>query len=192
MKWIVVAILVSIVAYTYLTLHYRRPGKAFSPYSDLKSRANTKRLLSAGYQRIVLDAGLPADATLKPSDATIALTPAGLPATLRDSLIEIPQLPAEIAEVYAAASVNSMFAYPIDFRCTLPDNKQQLAGAELYVRDEEIIVTPDFDRLSGALLSRTRENLVRITVPAGSLKPGRYRVTLVGARASKAWTLQVH
>ena len=60
------------------------------------------------------------------------------------------------------------------------------------MRGGEIIVAPDFDRLAGGLLSRTRENLIRLTVPAGALKPGQYHVTLVGARASKAWTLQVH
>jgi hypothetical protein len=48
MKWIVVAIVAVIVPYTFLTLRYRRPGKAFEPYADMKDRANTMRLLSAG------------------------------------------------------------------------------------------------------------------------------------------------
>src|SRR5438105_3708911 len=54
MKWIALAILLFIVPYTYLTLHFRKPGKAFEPYADLSKRANTARLLSAGYQRIPL------------------------------------------------------------------------------------------------------------------------------------------
>jgi hypothetical protein len=127
-----------------------------------------------------------------PPAAAVSSAPAGLPAALRDTLIDQPKLPAEIVSVTAAPAVNSLFAYAIGFRCTLPDNKQQLAGAELYVRDGEIVVTPDYDHLAGGLLSRTRENVIRLTVPAGALKPGQYHITLVGARASKAWTLQVH
>jgi hypothetical protein len=192
MKWIVLVIILGLGAYTYLTLHYRKAGPMFNPYADIRDRANTKRLLSAGYQRISLDAELPADPAAPGPGAATAAAAAGLPAALRETLVDQPKLPAEIVSVSAAPAVNAMFAYPIGFRCTLPDNKQQLAGAELYVRGEEVIVAPDFDRLAGGLLSRTRENLIRLTVPAGALKPGRYHVTLVGARASKTWTLQVH
>ena len=192
MKWIVLAIVVSLVLYTYLTLHFRKAGPAFRPYADIKDHANTVRLLDAGYQRITVEAELPADPAPAGPAAAVSSASAGLPAALRDTLIDQPKLPAEIVSVSAAPSVNSLFTYAIGFRCTLPDNKQQLAGAELYVRGGEIIVAPDFDRLAGGLLSRTRENLIRLTVPAGALKPGQYHVTLVGARDSKAWTLQVH
>ena len=192
MKWIVLTILVSIGLYTYLTLHYRRPGAAFRPYQDLRDRANAHRLVSAGYQRITLNAELPVDPLPGVTAAPTSATAAGLPAGLRNTLVEPPQLPSEIVSVTAAPALNAMFAYPIRFKCTLPDNKQQLTGAELYVHGDELVVAPAFERLSGGLLSRTRENLVQLTVPAGALKPGSYRVTLVGARASRAWTLQVH
>jgi hypothetical protein len=82
-------------------------------------------------------------------------------------------------------------SYSIEFTCALPDNKQQLSGAQLYVRDDEVVVVPAFEHLTGELLSRTRENLIRVTFPAGVLKPGRYRVTLLGERTSKAWSLEV-
>ncbi|MDB6168198.1 MAG: hypothetical protein JWM88_1062 [Verrucomicrobia bacterium] len=192
MKWIVLVIVLGIGAYTYLTLHYRKPGPAFRPYADLKDRANTRRLLSAGYQRIALDADLPTDSSAQAPAAAVAAADAGLPPSLQSSLVDMPTLPAEIISVSAAGSASSMFAYPISFKCTLPDNRLQLAGAALYVRGDEIVVAPDFDRLAGGLLSRTRESLVRVTVPAGTLKPGSYRVTLVGAHASRAWSLQVH
>ena len=117
---------------------------------------------------------------------------AGLPAGLRETLVEPPQLPAEILGISAAPAVNSMFAYPIGVKCSLPDNKQQLAGAQLYVRGDELVITPQFERLSGGLLARNRERLIRLTVPAGTLKPGSYHLTLVGARSSRTWTLQVH
>lgn len=192
MKWVVLVTLLVIGVYTYLTLHYRRPEQAFRPYQDLRDRANVHRLLDAGYQRVALDAELPADPVT--FDVTVRATSAtpGLPAALGNTLVEPPQLPAEILTVAAAPVVNAMFAYPIGVRCSLPDNRQQLAGAELYVRGSDLVITPEFERLSGGLLARTRERLVRLTVPAGTLKPGTYQVTLVGTHSSKAWTLQVH
>ena len=42
------------------------------------------------------------------------------------------------------------------------------------------------------MLTRSRESLVALTIPAGVLKPGRYRVTLAGKNSSRTWTLQVH
>ena len=61
MKWIVLTIALVIVPYTFLTLHYRKPGPAYRPYQDAQERANVVRLLSAGYQRITLPAQRPAD-----------------------------------------------------------------------------------------------------------------------------------
>ena len=61
MKWIVVAILLFIAIYTPITLLYRKPGKTFEPYQDTKDRANTGRLLNAGYQRVALGFSRPTD-----------------------------------------------------------------------------------------------------------------------------------
>jgi len=192
MKWVVLAIILSIGVYTFFTLKYRRPERAFRPYEDLRDRANVHRLLSAGYQRIALEADLPVDSAGPGPSATVSPAAAGLPAGLRETLVATPLLPSEIVSVSAAPDVNSLFAYSIGFKCALADNKQQLSGAALYVHGDELVITPDFERLSGGLLARTRESRIRLTVPAGALKPGRYHVTLVGAHASKAWTLQVH
>lgn len=191
MKWIVVVILAVIVPYTFLTVHYRKPGPAYRPYQDMKDRANVLRLLSAGYQRITLTAQRPADPLRGIASAPAAAASGGLPAALRSTLVEPPLLPAEILNVSAAPAVSSVQPYPIQFTCTLPDNKQQLAGAELYVKDDEVFITPDFERLTGGLLTRSRENVILLTVPAGALKPGRYRVTLTGENASRTWVLQV-
>jgi hypothetical protein len=192
MKWVIIAILLSIGTYTVLTLKYRRPEPAFRPYQDLRNRANVHRLLDAGFQRVSLEAVLPADGVTQPSSARVSSAAGGVPAGLRETLVEPPRLPAEIVSVAAAPTVNSLFAYPIGVKCTLPDNKQQLAGAELYVKGGELVITPEFERLTGGLLARNRERLIRLTVPAGTLKPGKYRVTVVGARNSQTWTLQVH
>ncbi len=63
MKWIILALLVVIVPYTFLRWHYRKPGKMFEPYHDIRDRANTARLLAAGFQRVTLVADRPADSS---------------------------------------------------------------------------------------------------------------------------------
>lgn len=194
MKWIVVAILLILLPYTFIRLYYAKPNRAFEPYQDMKNQANTLRLLSAGFQRITLDADLPTEPP-RPNPSTASAdtvhAPAGLPAALAETLVDQPLLPAEIVSVATAPATSAMFAYPIRFTCTLPDQKRQLSGAHLYVRDAEMFIVPVFDKIDGELLARSRESLVRLTVPSGALKPGSYRVTLIGATASKAWQLEV-
>lgn len=191
MKWVALAIVLAIVPYTFLTLYFRKSGKMFEPYHDMKDRANTIRLLSAGFQRIVLEADRPAEPNTSVPPAPVFPARGGLPPELDHSLIERPLLPEEILSVRAAATASAPFSYPIELTCTQPDNHQQLSSADLYVHADQLVIVPDFERLSGDLLARTRDSLIRLTVPAGELKPGRYQVTIVGSRLSKTWTLEV-
>ena len=110
MKWVVVAIIAVIVPYTFLTLYYRKPGKAFEPYHDMQDRANTLRLLSAGFQRVSLAAARPADPI---HGATVPTTsaPGGVPDALRATLVITPLLPAEILSVSAAPSTPANAPY---------------------------------------------------------------------------------
>jgi hypothetical protein len=87
MKWIVVAILLMIVPYTIITLKYRRPGRAYEPYQNMRDRSNTSRLLSAGFQRISLPAERPADRMQPITSATINATSGALPPALRATLV---------------------------------------------------------------------------------------------------------
>ena len=191
MKWIIITIVLIIVPYTFLTLRYRKPGPAFRPYEDIKNRANVTRLLDAGYRRISLAAQRPADGLHPRDGAAIAPAPGGLPSELRGTLVEMPQLPAEIISVTASPNANTLQSYSIQFTCTLRDDRQQLAGAELFVRGEILVVTPTFEPVPGALQARTPQSEVRLTIPPGALKPGTYTVTLVGERVSRAWPVNV-
>jgi hypothetical protein len=191
LKWIAVAILLVIVPYTILTLRYRKPGPAYQPYEDMKNRTNVARLLSAGYQRIPLPASRPAGRTGVKGGAVISTTTGGLPADLRATLVEPPLLPAEILTVTAAPVASTLLPYAIELTCTLPDDKQQLGGAELYLRGGSLVIAPTFEHVAGGLLTRSRHAIVLLTVPAGTLKPARYTVTLLGERASRTWPLEV-
>ncbi len=195
MKWVALVIIVSLAAYTYLTLHYRKTNPAYRAYQDTKDRAGVMRLLSAGFQRVVLTAQRPADPStrinLGPA-ATTSSAAGGLDPEVGSSLLDLPLLPTEIMQISAAASVSALLAYPIQFTCTLSDNKRQLSGAELYIKDGTLTLLPTFEQLDGGLLARSRESVVLVTLPPGTLKPGTYKVTVVGERASRTWALQVH
>lgn len=192
MKWIVIAILLFLVPYTIITLRYRKPNEPFRPYEDMQNRATVSRLLSAGYRRIPLPAQRPADALRNPPPAA-SLTPVlgGLPQALTETLVKQPLLPASIANVAAAPEVAASEPYTIRFACVHPDEQRQLAGADLYLRDNDIIIAPDFEKLGGQLLARTRDNVVELVVPAGTFAPGRYEVLLAGANESRRWSLNV-
>ncbi len=184
MKWIVLSILVFIPAYTFLTLHYRKPGRPFSPYQDIRDRADVIRLLKAGYRRVAIEASRPAEEQAGAQTAGWP-APGGLPDELKKTLIESPLLPLQIDSVSANATASAGIDYPIGLTYTLSDSKRQLSGAHLYEREGEIVIVADFERLDGGLLARTRQGYALLTVPPGSLPPGSYRVTLVGERASR-------
>ncbi len=191
MKWIVVAILLMVVPYTFLTLRYRKEAPAFQPYEDMKSRANVSRLLSAGYQRVTIPAQRPAGRTGAAGGAVIGKAPGGVPEDLRSTLVEPPRLPTEITAVTAAAATSTLTPYQIELNCSLPDDRHQLGGAELYLKGDALVLTPTLERVGGELLTRSRQSAVLLTLPAGTLRPGTYRVTLAAELSSRAWTLEV-
>lgn len=191
LKWIVLAIAVVIVPYTFITLRYRKPGPAFEPYEDLKARANASRLLNAGYRRIPVVATRPVDGIRAAGGAALAGAAGGLPADLRTTLVEPMQLPVEIASVIAAPTAIATESYSIQATCTLPNDRYQLSGADIFVRGETVVIAPTFDRLTGEMSVRSRQSTVLLTIPPETLKAGKYVVTLAAERASHTWPLEV-
>lgn len=194
MKWVVLAIAAMILPYTWVTLKYRKENRPFEPYHDMKSQANVQRLREAGFQRIQLRAERPADATRNqslPPPSTLQTVPGGLPPSLRQTLIDVPVLANEISHVHAADSISALLPYSITLTASLPDEKGALGGAYLYRRESELVILPQFERLEGELLARTRTGVVELTVPAGALPAGVYSVLVVGSAHSKSWSLEI-
>jgi hypothetical protein len=199
MKWVALVTFACIAIYTVVTLQFRKEAPAYRPFQDSKEKATVQRLRSAGFQRITATAERPADGAALPAAFTSAMPLAtvtdfvgGLPVDLKETLIDQPRLPHTVGNVRAPAEVNRLFPYHVQFTCGLPDNKQLLAGTHVYVREEEMAIVSNFEQIEGDLLARTREATVLLTLPAGTLHAGTYRVTLVGERGSMQWTLQVH
>jgi hypothetical protein len=188
MRWIALAILLYVAVYTVVTLRYRKPGPEFQPYAQALERA---ALAKAGFQHVQARAARPADPRF--GDPPGGLVPAvgGLPPTLLSALRGGTPLPLEIGRIAASSEANRYLAYTVQFTCVLPDNRLELGGAEVFLKGTDLYIVPDLERLPGALLTRTRENVILLTVPAGAIPAGRYRATLVARQASKAWTLEV-
>jgi hypothetical protein len=191
MKWIVIAILLFIPTYTYLTLRFRRSGPAYEPYAEARDRATVGRLLAAGYRCLTLAATRPTEALHLPVPAPIEAAPGGLPADLAVALVAAPRPPVSVTHVTAAREASATLPYIVDFTARLPDEKEELLDAQIYVRKDGIVLVPNFERVAGGLLVRSPETEVRLTVPAGVLAPGRYVVTLVATRESRTWALSV-
>ena len=197
MKWIVLSIILFIAAYTFITLHFRKPGAAYQPYKEAQVRATVQRLEQAGYQRIAASVSTPADpqrsaAALGHNNATITPAISGLYGELAQSFTEKPTLPDSILNVTAPSSANVLMPYSFQFTCTLPDKKYIVADTYVCLKESDIAVVTNLEPISGGLLSRSRESAVLLTLAPGTLKPGNYHVTLIGAQNSRHWTLQVH
>ena len=197
MRWIVLALVLFIPAYTWVNLRYRKPGPMFRPYQDMKDRAGVIRLLGAGFRRMELEGTFPpesADAGIRTADqpAQVEDAQGGVPGGLRETLIDAPQLPATVAGVRAPAAVFATVPYRVRFGCRVPDADRALAGATLYQRGGLVVLVPVFERLPGGLRARSADQETEVALPAGTLRPGRYRCVIAGASAGRAWTFIVH
>jgi hypothetical protein len=188
MRWIVVAIVVFVAGYTYVSLHYRKAAPPYLPYEDTRARARAAR---AGYERYVGTLERPADPVEVAPRAGEGAA-GGLPAPLQAALVERLLLPSSIGSAYASGSADHARPYQLAFTCFLSDLRQQPGEAQIYVKEDSVLVVPVCERLAGGLSARSRENPVIVTIPAGSLPPGRVRLTVVGERDSRTWTVVVH
>ena len=198
MRWIVASILLFVVPYTYVNLKFRKPNKAFEPYADMKEQANVKRLLDAGFTRASVRAERPYPALsaqqLLPEGAqraAVSTVAGGLPPPLDSTLVEPPRLPAAYANLITASELSAHDAARMQFNARLEGDHEQLAGAAVYIRNDEIVIVPSFEPVPGSLQARSKEGIVLLTLPPGLLAPGQHTVTLVGATESARWTVKV-
>jgi hypothetical protein len=108
-----------------------------------------------------------------------------------ETLVEPLPLAEEILTVRAAPAVARLLPYTIELTCRLASDQEQLAGGDLYVRGNQLVLAPRFERVSGALQTRSRQTIALLTLPGGTLGPGAYEVLLPGGRGSRAWRLEV-
>lgn len=195
LRWVVVAIVVFIAGYTFLRLHYGKRGRAFEPYHDLREEITVVRLLHLGYKRIPVALERPAEplpaARVAPAPAEIINALGGLPAELDGALAAKPALPAEVAGVTAPRTAAAAATYTLQFTCAQPDYSTQIRDAFLYRKEHQLFLLPNFERIPGDLLARSKESTVLVNFPVQSLAPGRYTVILCGRRASKSWEFTV-
>ena len=195
MKWVALVIVLGIALYTFLTLHFRKPGRPFQPYQDTQDRATVARLVNAGWQKLTAEVERPAEAPraadLPSPPARPAVAASALPAERNYALLEKPRLAARIGAVSAPGELSAGAALRLFFTCTGSDLKQQLGDVLVLRKGSELFLIPRFEHTPGSLLARSTEFAAWIILPAGAIKPGHYHTTLVGAAGSKNWDMDV-
>ena len=194
MKWVVLAIVVCIVPYTWVTLKYRKEAPAYQPYQDSKDRAQVMRLLDAGYHR--LDPGFerlvePIDPDLPVETITTRSVVGGIPQRLEDVLLDVPTPPDSFQTVQAAPSALAGTDYVVSFTCNQTDREERAESAAAFVREHEILVLVAFDDLPGDLRARGSLTTARITLPTRTLDRGRYDIVLIGTQESICWQFEL-
>jgi hypothetical protein len=197
MKWVIIAIAVFIVGYTWVMIKYRKPTPAFRPYQDSVNQATVTRLLASGYQRQTLAVERPADPArglvLDAGDtAAMPLKAAGgLSKELDYALVEKPLLAENFDKVTVPAASAKGQDYRMLVSANLQDNQRLITSALLFRRDREVTILPVFEPLNGKLETRWKDTSFIITIPAGTLPPGDYEALLVGAKDSRKWSFPV-
>jgi hypothetical protein len=192
MKWIVIAILACIIPYTWVTLKFRKEGPAHQPFQDAKERAEAYRLEEAGFTHVRVPLERPVDLIAPPRPHAVTTNaPAGLPARLREALIDQPLLPVAVTSVQASTEASAAEPYRVILRLSQRSHHEESATAGIYVNDDQILLVPHFDSLAGPLLAHDIETVAVLTVPAGTFEPGTYQAILVGAEISQTWTVTI-
>ena len=196
MKWVVLSIAIFIVGYTWIRVKYSKPGPSYEPYQDTVDRMTVERLLSSGYQRFDAPAEVPADSvrTLvlgSSSPAPVAVSRGGIPSEINVALIQKPALADAIDTVLAPRTGPIHGTYRILFVATLPDARHTAAAATVFRRGRDLTIIPGWERIEGRLQARSRSTAVLVSIPTGSLPAGDYRATVVGARSSRSWTVDL-
>ena len=193
LKWVVAAILVFVVGYTFVNLLYRKPGKPHEPYAEMLSRANAAKLQAAGWQRIPVDTRRPAE---KPAADTVPAPVGrggpGLGPELTEIFAERPRLLASIDSVSAPATVRHGEQYSAYFAASLSDLHGQLADLSLYRKAGTLVLIATVEPLPGRdLRSRWNDSSYWFGFPTQSLPPGRYHLRLVATGPAATWSFEL-
>ena len=191
MRWIIIAMILFVAPYTYLTLHYRKPGPSYQPYQDAKEKTV---LAHNGYTRISLPSAQPASGMLLPVQSIPASTNSsilGLTPELKKALGTAVTIPEAIDSVAAPAIFDHGKTYPFSYGCSTSDLHHALAGTRLYVKDKSVYFITDFEALVGGLSSRDTHTVIALELPSGALEAGSYTFTVVGKNQSRSWHVLV-
>ena len=191
MKWVVLAIVIFIVAYTVINLRYRKPGRPHEPAAEMRQRVSAARLKDAGWVKMPVSTRRPAE-KIAAADARIARGNYGLSLDFNTALVDQSGLLRTIDQVSAPASVERGADYTAYFTGSIADLKLQLGDIQLYRRGNELVLLPVTEHLPGQeLYSRWNDAIYCVTFSTGDLPAGRYQISLVAHGPAALWSLEI-
>ncbi len=191
MKWVVLAIVVFIVVYTFVELRYRKTAKPHEPAAEMHEREAAARLQQAGWVKLPVEVRRPVEPAPM-SLAAIKHAGGGLGADLDSCFPEKPRLFKSIDEVSSPAFVRHGTDCVVYFTASMSDIIFQLGEVNLFQRGQDLMLVPTLDHLPGkSLFSRWDDARYAASFSTGTLPPGRYQVHLLASGRAAMWEIDV-
>lgn len=192
MKWVVLAIVVFIAAYTFVNLRYRKAGPGRRPYEETSRHVTTVRLQDAGWEHLPVEVRRPIEKPPAGLPTAVQRGALGLGLDLDACFADRPTLMSSIDAVAAPAAVARGEECIAWITATLPDQQLQLGDLQLLHHGTDLVLVPTLEVLPGrALLSRWKDNTYVASFSTAGLAPGTYRVRVVAHGPAAAWNLVV-
>ncbi len=191
MKWVILAIALFIIGYTFINLRYRKPGKGHEPAAEMRHRVTAARLKEAGWEKLSVDTRRPAE-KITGDDAPITRGMLGLGLDFNTTLVEKPGLLRSIDQVSAPDHVEPGADYTATFTGSISDLTCQLGDIELYRRGNELVLLPVIEHLPGKqLYSRWNDASYCVTFSTKTLPAGTYQVSLFAQGPAAKWSFRI-
>ena len=191
MKWVALVIVVGIALYMWLTLEFRKPGRANEPWTDQRARAELAVLAEAGWSK----SEVPFEPVVEfpPPRGNVSLGQA-MPIVdlLRQTTLDPWHLPIEVTASMAPAEWSAGQPYTAYLKLDLDTDRMQIGGFTVFRKSAHVILVPRWERVPGDLIARSRTATGRLLFNAGDVPPGEYTVTVVAIKSCATWRLSVH
>ncbi len=188
---VAVAIVISLAGYTYFRLAYAKTAKPHEPFADNQRRVESDKLKAAGWERT--DAAYEAVVELPAAEAAVralVIRPEAAE-NLHQLSTENWHLPVEYTALAAPARLAAGGNCTLHFQAELDQARAHIVDFDCYRKESDLVLLPRWEPYPEELTPRRPRTTGRITIPAATLPPGTYRVTLPALKQSSQWDLVV-
>lgn len=192
MSTVAIVVVICLAGYTYVRLKFSKEGHGHEPFAQAYERRESAKLKAAGWERLDAhwerDVPVPAGSTpgLESADARSALWTA-----LFEASTERFHLPIDYERVVAPATLATPEPLQIHLEAAIDQAPVQIHSFDVYHKGGDLVFVPRWQQIPRDQVPADFKTRGRITLPAGKLPPGHYRVRLQANRQASEWKLDV-